>query len=197
MIHIGEIVSLVALNFDCDPVDLVASRRNKDLILPRHLAMFVAKRTTSASLAEIGRHFGGRDHSTVHAAIEKIEADMKADARLKALAVSLEQSVELRQRIAAMGGVDVLAVAGRISANPVRAAMRVSVMEITALAATLIDLWETAQTAEALIVAHAVEMTGNDSKDDEREQLISALTDAITNQMAALRGDDEENDHDC
>lgn len=195
MILIGDIVSLVALNFGCDPVDLVSNRRNKELILPRHLAMFVAKRTTGASLAEIGKHFGGRDHSTVHYGIEKFEAEAKVDARMKALAASIEQSVELRQRIAAMGGVDVLDVARRVSANPVRQAMRLSVMEVTALAATLIDLWEIAQTAEALIAAHAVEPSLNDSEEDEREQLINALADAITNQMAALRGDDEETDH--
>lgn len=197
MILIGDIVSLVALNFGCDPVDLVSNRRNKELILPRHLAMFVAKRTTGASLAEIGRHFGGRDHSTVHYGIEKFEAETKVDARMKALAASIEQSMELRQRIAAMGGVDVLDVARRVSANPVRQAMRLSVMEITALAATLIDLWEIAQTAEALIAAHATEITLDDARDDEREQLIQALSFAITNQMAALRGDDEETDHDC
>lgn len=197
MILIGDIVSLVALNFGCDPVDLTSDRRSKALTLPRHLAMFVAKRTTGASFAEIGRHFGGRDYSTVQYGVERIEAETKADARLKALAASLEQSVELRQRIAAMGGVDVLDVARRVSANPVRQAMRLSVMEITALAATLIDLWEIAQTAEALIAAHATEITLDDARDDEREQLIQALSFAITNQMAALRGDDEETDHDC
>jgi chromosomal replication initiator protein len=44
---------------------LLSARRSRDVVRPRQIAMFLAKALTSRSLPEIGRRFGGRDHTTV------------------------------------------------------------------------------------------------------------------------------------
>lgn len=53
--------------------DLISSRRAASSIRPRHMAMFLCKEMTLNSLAEIGRRFGGRDHTTVRHAVIKME----------------------------------------------------------------------------------------------------------------------------
>jgi chromosomal replication initiator protein len=51
----------------------VSARRARAVARPRQIAMYLAKRLTTRSLPEIGRKFGGRDHSTVIHAVRKIE----------------------------------------------------------------------------------------------------------------------------
>lgn len=64
--------------------DLVASWRTKDVVRPRQIAMYLAKKITGRSLVEISRAFGGRDHTTVIHAIRKIERLLADDHSLKA-----------------------------------------------------------------------------------------------------------------
>jgi chromosomal replication initiator protein len=52
------------------------------VVVPRQVGMYLAKKLTPRSLPEIGRRFGGRDHSTVLHAVRKIEELMKSDDRL-------------------------------------------------------------------------------------------------------------------
>jgi chromosomal replication initiator protein len=59
--------------------DIKSKKKNKAFIKPRHTAMFLTRQLTNLSLPEIGRHFGGRDHSTVIHAIQKIENVAKND----------------------------------------------------------------------------------------------------------------------
>jgi len=54
--------------------DMLAHRRTVDIVLPRHVAMYLTKKLTHRSLPEIGRLFGRRDHTTVLHACRKIEA---------------------------------------------------------------------------------------------------------------------------
>jgi chromosomal replication initiator protein len=51
-------------------------------VVPRQVGMYLAKKMTSRSLPEIGRRFGGRDHSTVLHAVRKIDDQIKTDDRL-------------------------------------------------------------------------------------------------------------------
>jgi chromosomal replication initiator protein len=58
--------------------DLISERRNRAIARPRQGAMWLAKQLTTRSLPDIGRRFGGRDHTTVLHAVRRIEA-LRAD----------------------------------------------------------------------------------------------------------------------
>jgi chromosomal replication initiator protein len=62
--------------------DLLSSRRTAVVVKPRQIAMYLAKTLTLRSLPEIGRRFGGRDHTTVLHAVRKIESLSHADRAL-------------------------------------------------------------------------------------------------------------------
>ena len=72
---------------------LVSKKRTKELTVPRQVAMFLMRELLDIPLIEIGRAFGGRDHSTVIHSINKVEDDIRADdafsARVQALRVEL------------------------------------------------------------------------------------------------------------
>ena len=75
----------VAEYFEVRPSDMTAKRRSRSIVYPRHLAMFLSREMTSLSLPEIGEQFGGRDHTTVLHAYEKIKKDIKRDQKVKSL----------------------------------------------------------------------------------------------------------------
>lgn len=59
--------------------DLLSKKRNKQLVYPRHIAMFICRKMTDASFPLIGDQFGGRDHTTVMHGVEKIEKEASTD----------------------------------------------------------------------------------------------------------------------
>ncbi len=59
--------------YNVSRADLLSSRRTANVVRPRQVAMYLAKVLTLRSLPEIGRRFGGRDHTTVLHAVRKIE----------------------------------------------------------------------------------------------------------------------------
>ena len=63
--------------------DILSSRRTAVVVKPRQVAMFLAKTLTMRSLPEIGRRFGGRDHTTVLHAVRKIEGLAQTDGVLR------------------------------------------------------------------------------------------------------------------
>ncbi len=73
VITVDQIQKEVAGFYNLKISDLKSKRKNKALILPRHGAMYLTRRLTELSLPEIGRHFGGRDHTTVIHALQKVE----------------------------------------------------------------------------------------------------------------------------
>lgn len=73
---------VVAHHFGVSRVEMTSARRAQKIVLPRHIAMYVAKATTHWSLPEIGLMFGRRDHTTVLHAVRKIAALIKEDADL-------------------------------------------------------------------------------------------------------------------
>ncbi len=93
-VTIDEIQKLVSTHFDLKPVDLVSERRARAVARPRQIAMYLAKRLTTRSLPEIGRKFGGRDHSTVIHAVRRIESlrdtDRDVDGAVRVLMRELE-----------------------------------------------------------------------------------------------------------
>ncbi len=78
-VSVDNIIRLVAEHFGVPVRDLMGKRRTKSIAYPRQVCMFLARRLTSHSLEEIGGYFGGRDHTTVMYAYDKIRKEVQAD----------------------------------------------------------------------------------------------------------------------
>ncbi len=91
-VRIEDIQRVVAKHYNVSKTELLSSRRTRTVVLPRQIAMFLSKVMTLRSLPEIGRRFGGKDHTTVLHAVRKIEGLVEKDKKLA-------QEVELLQRL--------------------------------------------------------------------------------------------------
>jgi len=78
-VKIEDIQRVVARQYSVSRADLLSSRRTANVVRPRQVAMYLAKTLTLRSLPEIGRRFGGRDHTTVLHAVRKIEGLIAKD----------------------------------------------------------------------------------------------------------------------
>lgn len=83
IISIDSIQKNVAKYFNVPQIELKSKKRNRSILLPRHIAMYLCRRLTKISLPDIGRDFGGKDHTTVIHACSKIEKEIKRDENLK------------------------------------------------------------------------------------------------------------------
>ena len=81
-VKIEDIQRLVANHYNVSRADILSSRRTATVVRPRQIAMYLAKSLTLRSLPEIGRRFGGRDHTTVLHAVRKIEGMVTTDTEL-------------------------------------------------------------------------------------------------------------------
>jgi chromosomal replication initiator protein len=90
---LDEIQKRVAEYFQVDVNEIRGARRYRSVLYPRQVAMFLCRRLTEASLPEIGRAFGGRDHTTVMHAVEKIEHEITQDTHKKQTIEQLNQLV--------------------------------------------------------------------------------------------------------
>ena len=79
---VERIAHRVSNYFRVAPTHLQSRRRYQSALLPRQVSMYLARQLTDLSLQEIGRYFGGRDHSTVLHACRKIEQGLRSDAAL-------------------------------------------------------------------------------------------------------------------
>jgi chromosomal replication initiator protein len=79
--------------FGIKPSDMRAKNRTKAIALPRQIAMYLARQLTHQSLAEIGRGFGGKDHTTVLHAVDKIQSLLREDPKFKKTIDSLSQQI--------------------------------------------------------------------------------------------------------
>jgi chromosomal replication initiator protein len=79
-VSIEDIQKKVAEHFQIRVSDMSSARRSRSVARPRQVAMYLSKQLTSRSLPEIGRKFGGRDHTTVMHAVKKIEELIGTDA---------------------------------------------------------------------------------------------------------------------
>ncbi len=91
-VTIEEIIRKVSDHYNLRMSDMISARRSRIISRPRQLAMFLAKNLTSKSLPEIGRRFGGRDHTTVIHAVKKIE-------ELKNKDLHIAEEVEILRRM--------------------------------------------------------------------------------------------------
>ena len=93
-IKIEDIQRVVARQYNVSRSDLLSSRRTANVVRPRQVAMYLAKTLTLRSLPEIGRRFGGRDHTTVLHAVRKIEALVSKDTALSDEVKSLKRQLQ-------------------------------------------------------------------------------------------------------
>ncbi len=91
-VTIEEIIRKVADHYNLRMTDMLSPRRARSVARPRQVAMFLSKTLTSKSLPEIGRRFGGRDHTTVIHAVRKVEELRVTDSQIN-------EDVELLRRM--------------------------------------------------------------------------------------------------
>jgi chromosomal replication initiator protein len=91
-VTIEDIQKRVSSHFNIRVSDMHSARRARSVARPRQVAMYLAKQLTSRSLPEIGRKFGGRDHTTVMHAVKKVEELRDCD-------TSFAEDVELLRRM--------------------------------------------------------------------------------------------------
>lgn len=96
IINISMILHAVAAYFKITLNDLMSDRRSWSISHPRQIGMYLARKLTRNSLPQIGRKFGGKDHTTVLMAIRRVEARIEAHDETTATAV-----LEIERRLTA------------------------------------------------------------------------------------------------
>ena len=77
-----RIVAVVAKKYGISTSDIMGTKRNKEISFPRHIAIYLARKTTAMSLPQIGKFFS-RDHTTVMSSINAIEGEFKRSPNLE------------------------------------------------------------------------------------------------------------------
>lgn len=91
---IETVIRETCLFYEISRADLLSQRRTLSIIKPRQIAMYLAKVMTLRSMPEIGRRFGGRDHTTALHAVRKIGDLVASDAALAAEVEALRRQIE-------------------------------------------------------------------------------------------------------
>jgi chromosomal replication initiator protein len=92
-VNADDIMATVANFYNVKVSDIKGSRRLKQLVRPRHVAMFLVRKFTNHSFPEIGRIFGNRDHATVQHAVKKIKSQSKQDVDIRSAVQTLERNI--------------------------------------------------------------------------------------------------------
>jgi chromosomal replication initiator protein len=82
-VNIDTIIAVITEHFGVRIADLKSKSRLRSYVIPRQVAMYLAKELTNLSLKSIGYHFGGRDHSTVIHAIQTVNDLMDTNKEMK------------------------------------------------------------------------------------------------------------------
>lgn len=80
---IDTVLSLIGEYFGLNVADLIGKKRNKELVYPRHITMYMLREEMSLSFPEIGREMGGKDHTTVMHGYNKISNEMANSATIQ------------------------------------------------------------------------------------------------------------------
>lgn len=92
-LSIDDIIKKVGNHFNVKITDLKSPKRLKTVVLPRQVAMYLARQLTPSSYPEIGERFGGKDHSTIIHAIRKVERMIEEDYQLRQTIETLKQGL--------------------------------------------------------------------------------------------------------
>ena len=90
-LSIEDIKKVVAEKWAVSVSDIDSERKQKEIVIPRQVAMYIAKNLTSKSLPEIGKSFGGRDHATVIYAVRKVRELMTINPKMELLINEVER----------------------------------------------------------------------------------------------------------
>ncbi|MBN1664534.1 MAG: chromosomal replication initiator protein DnaA [Deltaproteobacteria bacterium] len=93
-ITIEDIIKTVTGHFGLKLSDIKSQKKNKNLVLARQVSMFLARKLTDASFPDIGEKIGGRDHSTVIYANNKIKKQLSTDEKLRQAMDSIEKTLK-------------------------------------------------------------------------------------------------------
>jgi chromosomal replication initiator protein len=96
-INVERIQALVADYYNVTLDDMKGKRRDKHIVFPRQVAMFLVREETPSSLPAIGKAFGGRDHTTALHSIEKIANELKEDERLRYEVQAIRERLYVQQ----------------------------------------------------------------------------------------------------
>jgi chromosomal replication initiator protein len=89
----ADVLKAVCAEFGVAEKDLLGRQRKREIVRPRHVAMYLLREETESSLVEIGRTLGGRDHTTVLHGIEKIETDLATDNQLRSRLIAIQEAL--------------------------------------------------------------------------------------------------------
>jgi chromosomal replication initiator protein len=93
IIAMDDIEEAVAERYHVKIADMKSRRRSKTLVHPRQIAMYLCRELTDASFPEIGRHFGGKDHTTIIHACKQIAKAKATDGALSSTLESLKNQI--------------------------------------------------------------------------------------------------------
>jgi chromosomal replication initiator protein len=93
MTSVRDIQDMTAETFGVPPEEMTSRSHRWRVAHPRQVAMYLARRKTRHSLSRIGFFFGGRDHSTVHEAVERVQARIATNPELAAKVSELEARI--------------------------------------------------------------------------------------------------------
>jgi chromosomal replication initiator protein len=96
-ISITDIIDVVTNHFNVRLSDLQSKKRSQSIALPRQICMYLARKVTRHSLEEIGGHLGGRDHTTVMHACNKIKEAERNDSQMHALLEQFTKQIDQMQ----------------------------------------------------------------------------------------------------
>jgi chromosomal replication initiator protein len=92
-VSIAEVLDAVAEHYRIPPSDLCGKQRDKHIVGPRQVAMYLMRQETEASLLEIGQALGGRDHSTVLHGCDKIAREVNDNTTLRKEVLAIRQAL--------------------------------------------------------------------------------------------------------
>jgi len=93
-ITVPYIQKIVSSHFSLTPEELNSRRRTQNIVFPRQIAMYLCRKLMEVSLPDVGKMFGGRDHTTVIHSCEKIAAELEYDAKLHEIIAELERTIK-------------------------------------------------------------------------------------------------------
>ncbi len=98
-VSITDIIEVVTRHFDVRLADLQSKRRSQSITVPRQICMYLARSLTRHSLEEVGGHLGGRDHTTVMHACNKIADAKQSDPKMQSLLAELTKQITQGQPV--------------------------------------------------------------------------------------------------
>ena len=93
-LSVAVIIDIISNYYNLNSSDIKGNKKPKNISYPRQIGMYLCRKHLDSSLSDIGENFGGRDHSTVHHACNKIEKDMEKDPELQNTILELDKRIK-------------------------------------------------------------------------------------------------------